>query len=195
LVTAGSLTLGGARGPAELLLSGGTLTLGTTSTVAQTGVLASQGYGGIVDLASGATLISHGKIEAAGTMQLSGDVTNATDGMVSVASSLYVDTGRFTNLGEVSVQANGAGDAGSLGKLLLGQAGLPPVAAEQGGERARVVHGEGSPVQRQEAYEWEQCTTAPGRGGPLQVDGKTVGQAEGQAEGNPVGFVWCAAPL
>jgi hypothetical protein len=108
-VTAGSLTLGGARGPDELLLNGGTLTLSTTSTVARTGVLASQAYGGIVDLAGGATLNNHGRIIAAGNgIQLSGDVTNANDGLVSVASFLYVDTGRFTNHGAVSVQANGS---------------------------------------------------------------------------------------
>lgn len=105
-VSVGSLTIGGARGRDELLLNGGTLTLSAASTIARTGVLASQGYSSSVHVAGGATLVNHGKIAVASALDLSGAVTNGGDGLVAVALYLYVDTGRFTNRGRVSVQAN-----------------------------------------------------------------------------------------
>jgi hypothetical protein len=104
----GSLTLGGANGPDELMFDGGTLSVGSTSAVARTGEVASTGYGGIVKVATGAVLSNQGTVKVGANLQLSGDVTNASGGLVSVDTLLYVDTGKFTNLGEVLVHTNAA---------------------------------------------------------------------------------------
>ena len=103
-----SFTLGGVTGPDELMFDGGTLSVGADSTVARTGEVASTGYGGIVKVATGAVLSNDGTVEAGASLQLSGDVTNVSGGSVSVDTSLYVDSGRFTNLGEVLVHTNAA---------------------------------------------------------------------------------------
>ncbi|MGP8207305.1 MAG: beta strand repeat-containing protein [Acidimicrobiales bacterium] len=105
--SAASLLLGGSTGPDELMLDGGTLSLASTSTVARTGELASQGYSSSVQVGTDAVLANHGKVEVNGSLELSGAVTNAPDGSVSVGSaSLYFGTGRFTNLGEVLTHPN-----------------------------------------------------------------------------------------
>ena len=105
--SAASLVLGGSTGPDELMLNGGTLSLASTSTVARTGELASQGYSSVVKVGTGAVLANHGRVEVNGSLELSGDVTNAPGGLVSVGSaSLYVGAGRFTNFGQVETQPN-----------------------------------------------------------------------------------------
>lgn len=107
--TAGSLTLGGPNGTAELEDNNQTLTLGSSSAITRTGELTDEGGGsGAIDVVSGATLTNHGILEVVGgnVLQLSGDVTNAADGWVGVTggSTLGIDAGTFTNSGEVSVQ-------------------------------------------------------------------------------------------
>jgi hypothetical protein len=104
---AASLVLGGTTGPDELMLNGGTLSLSSTSTVARTGELASQGYSSFVKVGTGAVLVNHGRVEVNGSLQLSGAVSNAPGGLVSIGgASLYVGTGRFTNFGEVVTGPN-----------------------------------------------------------------------------------------
>jgi len=105
--SAASLVLGGSTGPDELMLNGGTLSLASTSTVARTGELASQGYSSSVKVGAGAVLANHGRVEVNGSLEFSGTVTNAPGGLVSVGSaSLYVGAGRFTNFGLVVTHPN-----------------------------------------------------------------------------------------
>ena len=107
--TAGSLTLGGSGGAAELEDDNQTLSLGSNSAITRTGELIDEGgASGALDLGSGATLTNDGVVEVQGgnVLQLSGGVTNAADGWVGVTggSTLAIDTGEFTNSGVVSVQ-------------------------------------------------------------------------------------------
>jgi Bacterial Ig-like domain (group 3) len=105
--SAASLLLGGSKGPDELMLNGGSLSLASASTVARTGQLASQGYSSAVKVGPGAVLTNHGRIGVNGSLELSGRATNAPDGLVSVSgASLYIGTGRFTNFGRILTQPN-----------------------------------------------------------------------------------------
>jgi Bacterial Ig-like domain (group 3) len=110
--TAESLTLGGASGTADLEDDNQVLSLGSASSITRTGefIAADGGGSNAIDLGSGATLSNDGILgsESGSVLQLSGDVTNAADGWTGVTggATLAIDTGTFTNSGEVSVQPN-----------------------------------------------------------------------------------------
>ena len=103
--TAAGLTLGSSTGTAELQMNNTSLTLGASSSVATNGEIV--GYG-IITLSSGATLTNDGTINVTGSLQLLGSVTNNPDGLVEVTNGapLFVDTGTFTNSGELFLQPN-----------------------------------------------------------------------------------------
>jgi Bacterial Ig-like domain (group 3) len=131
--TAKSLTLGGSSGTAELEDDNQVLTLGSSSAITRTGefIAADGGGSNAIDLGSGATLSNDGILasESGSTLSLSGDVTNAPDGWTGVTGSatLTIDTGTFTNLGEVSVQAYGTLQAprgGGTGAVIDNAAGV-----------------------------------------------------------------------
>jgi hypothetical protein len=109
--TAKSLTLGGSSGTAELEDDNQVLSLGSSAAITRTGEFVAEGGGasGAINLGSGATLSNDGtvEVESGTTLQLSGDVTNAADGWVNVPGELAIDSGTFTNSGEVSVQSSG----------------------------------------------------------------------------------------
>jgi Bacterial Ig-like domain (group 3) len=130
--TAKNLTLGGKHGTAELEDDNQVLSLGSSSAITRAGEFIAAGGGGsnAIDLGSGARLTNDGIVEAAdgSGLQLSGDVTNAADGWVGVTggSTLAIDTGTFTNSGEVSVQANSTLEAprgGGTGAVIDDAAG------------------------------------------------------------------------
>jgi Bacterial Ig-like domain (group 3) len=117
---AASLTLGGMTGPDELLLNGGTLSLGSVSSITRTGELASAGYSSIVSVAPGAVLTNDGTVTAASTLQFSGAVTNATDGTIAAeGASLSLDgNARLTNDGAIDVgPVSSSFSAGSAGTV------------------------------------------------------------------------------
>lgn len=106
--SAASLTIGDSSGTGTsdvLALDGGTLVVDSASNVAETGELTDEGGGGTLATTGAGAFTNDGIIDSVGSgIRLSGDVTNEADGLVLVASQLAVDTGTFTNLGELSVQ-------------------------------------------------------------------------------------------
>ena len=104
-----SLTLGGANGTAELQDDNQVLSLGASSAITRTGEFVAEGGGSnAIDLARGARLGNEGtvRVESGSVLQLSGTVANADDGWVGLTAgaTLAIDTGKFTNSGEVSLQ-------------------------------------------------------------------------------------------
>lgn len=146
--SAGALTVGGGAGPDELVLNGGTLTLASTSTIGSTGELATEGYSSVVKVAPGAVFTNHGKVEVGSTLQLSGAVTNAPDGSISVAAPLGIGAGRFVNFGVVLVEANGSVTApynGATGAEIYNAAGaLEDLGSVTVNKGAAFVEGWGS---------------------------------------------------
>jgi hypothetical protein len=127
--TARSLTLGGQSGKAELVDDNQVLSLGSSSAIGRTGEFVAEGGGSnAIALRSGAALSNNGtvEVESGSVLQLSGHVTNAPDGWTGVTGTLAIDTGRFTNSGEVSVQPGGYVEApyqGMTGAVIDNAAG------------------------------------------------------------------------
>src|SRR6202167_4949783 len=105
-----SLTLGGQSGSAKLEDDNQVLSLGSSSAITRAGeFVAEGGSSNAITLRSGATLSNDGtvEVESGSVLQVSGHVTNAPDGWTGVTGTLAIDTGTFTNSGEVSVQPGG----------------------------------------------------------------------------------------
>ncbi len=101
---ASSLTLGGTSGSDELELTGATLTLASASTVSPNGTIVFDD--GVMNMEAPSVLTNEGTISIAGSsggVAFYGDVTNAPDGFVSASQAMYVETGTFTNRGELSI--------------------------------------------------------------------------------------------
>ncbi|HZT95897.1 MAG TPA: Ig-like domain-containing protein [Chloroflexota bacterium] len=104
--TIGGLTLGGRTGHAELDFDSGTFAIGGSSTIADTGLMTSHGWG--VMIVQTGTLTNHGVLEPGGAgIQFVGNLVNAPDGLIlGVGSNLFFDgPGTFTNDGEFSLTA------------------------------------------------------------------------------------------
>jgi large repetitive protein len=106
--TVAGLTLGGSSGAAELEANGSqTLTLGGSSTIADTGTLTNTN--GTLKLQLTGTLTNDGSIlPASSGLHLVGNLTNAADGLIlSTSGGVYVDnSGTLTNNGELSLSGN-----------------------------------------------------------------------------------------
>jgi hypothetical protein len=103
--TIAGLTLGGPSGHAELDFHSGTFTILGSSTIADTGLLSSQDWG--VKIVQTGTLTNNGMIEpGGGGIDFAGNLTNAADGLIFLASNLFFDgPGTLLNEGEFSVPA------------------------------------------------------------------------------------------
>jgi hypothetical protein len=127
--TAKSLILGGPRGTAVLDDDNQLLHLGSSSAITRTGEFVAEGGGSnAIGLGRGAALSNDGtvEVESGSVLALSGDVTNAPDGWTGVTGALAIDTGTFTNSGELSVQPGGTLEApykGSKGAVIDNAAG------------------------------------------------------------------------
>src|SRR5579871_2546038 len=108
--TVAGLTLGGSGGAAELEANGSqTLTLGGSSTIADTGTLTNEN--GQFKISQTGTLTNDGVIlPASSGLHVVGNLTNAADGLISASSaSFYIDgSGTFTNDGELSLSGTSA---------------------------------------------------------------------------------------
>ena len=105
--TIGGLTLGGPSGHAELDFNSGTFTIGGSSTIADTGLMTSHGWG--VKIVQTGTLTNDGVIEPGGAgIEFVGNLTNAADGLIlgAAGTNLFFDgPGTLTNDGEFSLPA------------------------------------------------------------------------------------------
>ncbi len=108
--TVAGLTLGGSSGAAELEANGSqTLTLGGSSTIADTGTLTNEN--GTFAVHEAGTLTNDGTIlPASSGLHVLGNLTNAADGLISASSaSFYIDgSGTFANAGELSLGGTSA---------------------------------------------------------------------------------------
>jgi hypothetical protein len=98
--TAASLTLGGNSGSAELMLNGGALSLASASALSRTGELATEAYGGIVNMASGAVLSIRGRVEVTASLQVSGASRTRPTGLPAPPGPYTTEPAPFPTAGQ-----------------------------------------------------------------------------------------------
>ncbi len=160
----GSLTLGGSSGTDELEFNGGqTMTIGGSSTIADTGLLTNEN--GTLTIDQTGTLTNEGVIiPASGGLAFVGNLTNAADGLIMASSAelAFGGPGKLTNDGVLSLSGNAA-----------------LVAPHNGGSGATIINGgtiqntstTPSTIGAGATLEETAGTTV---GTPVQIDGGTL---------------------